>query len=73
MIRREIPRDVHDFDKLPVIPITVSADHVHLTKEAVDQLFGKGYPLTILNLLPVGTIPHQRTHCCQMANPYESG
>ena len=51
MIRREIPRGVHDLDKLPVIPIAVSAHHVHLTKEAVEQLFGKGYRLTIRNLL----------------------
>lgn len=51
MIRREIPRGVHDLDKLPVIPIAVSAHHVHLTREAVEQLFGKGYPLTIRNLL----------------------
>jgi acetate kinase len=51
MIRREIPQAVHDLDKLPVIPIAVSAHHVHLTREAVEQLFGKGYRLTIRNLL----------------------
>jgi acetate kinase len=34
-----------------VIPIAVSSHHVHLTKHAVEQLFGKGYRLTIRNLL----------------------
>ena len=28
------------------IPIAISARHVHLTQEAVEQLFGKGYQLT---------------------------
>jgi len=36
---------------LPSIPIAVSAHHVHLTQEAVEQLFGKGYQLTIRNQL----------------------
>ena len=28
------------------IPIGISARHVHLTQEHVDELFGKGYQLT---------------------------
>lgn len=36
---------------LPSIPIAVSAHHVHLTQEAVEQLFGKGYRLKIRNQL----------------------
>jgi acetate kinase len=35
----------------PPIPIAVSAHHVHLTKEAVEQLFGKGHTLTPLREL----------------------
>ncbi len=31
---------------LPVIPVAVSAHHVHLTEIAVEQLFGKGHTLT---------------------------
>lgn len=37
--------------ELPPIPIAVSAHHVHLTQEAVEQLFGKGYQLKIRNSL----------------------
>lgn len=33
------------------IPIAVSARHVHLTQEAVEALFGKGYQLTVLRPL----------------------
>jgi acetate kinase len=36
---------------LPPIPIAVSAHHVHLTEQAVEQLFGKGYKLKILKQL----------------------
>jgi len=32
---------------LPPIPVAVSAHHIHLTKEAVQQLFGEGYQLRI--------------------------
>ena len=35
----------------PPIPVAVSAHHVHLTQAAVEQLFGKGYQLTIRNRL----------------------
>jgi acetate kinase len=67
----------------PVVPIAVSAHHVHLTKEAVEQLFGKGYQLKIRNPLsqtgqwaaeetvdvigPHGEIPHVR-----ILGPYRS-
>ncbi|MEL6649360.1 MAG: acetate/propionate family kinase [Bacteroidota bacterium] len=34
-------------DQTPSIPIAISARHVHLTRETVDQLFGKGYELTL--------------------------
>jgi len=33
-------------DTVPRIPIAVSARHCHLTREAVEVLFGKGYALT---------------------------
>ena len=32
----------------PTIPIAVSARHIHLTREAVSQLFGPGHTLTVL-------------------------
>lgn len=38
-------------ETLPPIPVAVSAHHVHLTQEAVEQLFGKGYQLKIRNQL----------------------
>jgi acetate kinase len=38
-------------EALPPIPIAVSAHHVHLTKGAVEQLFGKGYQPRIRNNL----------------------
>lgn len=38
-------------ERFPPIPIAVSAHHIHLTQEAVDQLFGKGYQLHIRNEL----------------------
>lgn len=31
---------------IPTIPIAVSARHIHLTQEVVEQLFGEGYQLT---------------------------
>jgi acetate kinase len=36
---------------IAAIPIAVSAHHVHLTKAAVEQLFGKEYQLKVRNLL----------------------
>lgn len=36
---------------LPPIPVAVSAHHVHLTTQAVEQLFGKGHQLHIRNNL----------------------
>jgi acetate kinase len=36
---------------LPPIPIAVSAHHVHLTQQAVEQLFGQGHRLRIRNPL----------------------
>ncbi|MGD1842610.1 MAG: acetate/propionate family kinase [Thermonemataceae bacterium] len=36
-------RKVHD---VKVIPIAISARHVHLTQETVEKLFGEGYQLT---------------------------
>lgn len=37
--------------KFPPIPIAVSAHHIHLTQQAVEQLFGDGYQLKIRNQL----------------------
>ena len=37
--------------QFPPIPIAVSAHHIHLTDQAVEQLFGKGYKLKIRNQL----------------------
>lgn len=55
MIAQEVARTLalkKAFDQtLPPIPIAVSAHHVHLTTEAVEQLFGKGYQLKIRNIL----------------------
>lgn len=36
---------------VPVIPIAISARHVHLKQETVEQLFGAGHQLTIRNPL----------------------
>jgi acetate kinase len=36
---------------LPLIPVAISARHVHLTPEAVEQLFGPGAQLTVLKPL----------------------
>jgi acetate kinase len=46
LARRKAPADA-----LPPIPIAVSAHHVHLTQQAVEQLFGKGHQLRIRNQL----------------------
>jgi acetate kinase len=48
-IAREARRVVEEEFKVnvvPTIPIAVSARHIHLTQEAVEQLFGEGYQLT---------------------------
>ena len=48
-IARETARIIEQKTKvntIPTIPIAVSARHIHLTQEAVDQLFGAGYQLT---------------------------
>ncbi len=37
----------NEVNTLPTIPIAVSARHIHLTQEAVEALFGKGYQLTV--------------------------
>ncbi len=39
-------QELNKVDKTLTIPIAVSARHVHLTQDAVDVLFGKGYQLT---------------------------
>ncbi|MFO7561327.1 MAG: acetate/propionate family kinase [Enhygromyxa sp.] len=48
-------RDVFEHDQQeqppPPIPIAISARHVHLTQEAVEQLFGPGHTLTPRNPL----------------------
>jgi acetate kinase len=33
-------------NRVPAIPIAISARHVHLTRDTLDALFGKGYELT---------------------------
>lgn len=49
MIAQETIRVLKDAVKStprPPIPVAVSAHHVHLTEQAVEQLFGKGHTLT---------------------------
>ncbi|WP_116107024.1 acetate/propionate family kinase [Lewinella sp. IMCC34191] len=36
-----------DVNRLPAIPVAISARHCHLTRETVDRLFGEGYELTV--------------------------
>jgi acetate kinase len=36
-----------EVNRLPDIPVAISARHVHLTQETLDQLFGKGYELKV--------------------------
>jgi acetate kinase len=48
-IAAETARIVNEGNKvnsIPSIPIAISARHIHLTQEAVEQLFGQGYKLT---------------------------
>lgn len=48
-IARESGRIIEQQTKVntvPKIPVAVSARHIHLTQEVVEQLFGKGYQLT---------------------------
>lgn len=52
------PKQAHDI----IIPVAVSARHVHLSREAVEQLFGKGYQLTVMReLKQPGTWAAQET------------
>ncbi len=37
----------NEVNTVPQIPIAISARHVHLTQEVVEQLFGAGYELTV--------------------------
>lgn len=46
MVLEAIDRQKADADAGYLVPIGVSARHVHLTQEHVEQLFGKGYQLT---------------------------
>ena len=39
-------QEEHKVNTVPTIPIAVSARHIHLTQEVVEQLFGAGYQLT---------------------------
>jgi acetate kinase len=41
-----ILQNEHQVNTVPTIPIAVSARHIHLTQEVVEQLFGAGYQLT---------------------------
>jgi len=43
---RALVREQHKVNAPRSIPIAVSARHIHLTREAVDTLFGKGHQLT---------------------------
>jgi acetate kinase len=48
-IAAETARIVNEGNKvnsIPSIPIAISARHIHLTQEVVEQLFGQGYQLT---------------------------
>ncbi|MEM1216986.1 MAG: acetate/propionate family kinase [Bacteroidota bacterium] len=36
-----------EVNTLPIIPVAVSARHAHLTRETLDQLYGKGHELTV--------------------------
>ena len=48
-IASETARIINEGNKVntvPTIPIAISARHLHLTQEAVEQLFGAGYKLT---------------------------
>lgn len=42
----EITQEINNIKPIP-IPVEVSAHHIHLSREDVDRLFGKGYQLTI--------------------------
>lgn len=44
-------REKDKVNTIPFIPIAVSARHIHLTQETVEQLFGEGYQLTERNPL----------------------
>ncbi len=36
-----------EVNSIPPIPVAISARHIHITRETLDQLFGKGYELTV--------------------------
>lgn len=42
----QVAGEVSHVNKIPAIPIAISARHVHLCQETVEKLFGKGYQLT---------------------------
>ena len=42
-----IIKETNKVNTVPTIPIAVSGRHIHLSQEAVDALFGKGYALTV--------------------------
>jgi acetate kinase len=42
----QVAGEVSKVNKIPAIPIAISARHVHLCQETVEKLFGKGYQLT---------------------------
>ena len=37
----------NEVNRMPAIPVAISARHCHLTRETVDKLFGAGYELTV--------------------------
>ncbi|MGC8927421.1 MAG: acetate/propionate family kinase [Myxococcota bacterium] len=42
----EITKEINNIKPIP-IPVEVSAHHIHLSREDIERLFGKGYQLTI--------------------------
>lgn len=47
----ELVADLDQVNKVPEIPIAISARHIHLNQETVEKLFGEGYHLTERNPL----------------------
>ena len=57
LITRMVIQAINENDKRTngfVVPIGVSARHIHLTQEHVEALFGPGYQLTKKKTLMVG-------------------